>query len=137
MDIKPIETIYNGYKFRSRLEARWAVALDAMNIKYEYESEGYVLKNGFYYLPDFYLPELLWHAEVKPSSKLTSREDINKMKWFDNYPPENSWGLLHFTDMDVNENNDLLRQRLSVPEVKFYAALRKGKQARFEFGEAP
>jgi len=24
-DIKPIETIYNGYKFRSRLEARWAV----------------------------------------------------------------------------------------------------------------
>lgn len=23
--IKPIETIYNGYHFRSRLEARWAV----------------------------------------------------------------------------------------------------------------
>lgn len=24
MDIKPIETLYNGYRFRSRLEARWA-----------------------------------------------------------------------------------------------------------------
>lgn len=24
MTIKPIETVYNGYRFRSRLEARWA-----------------------------------------------------------------------------------------------------------------
>ena len=26
--IKPIETKYNGYRFRSRLEARWAVFFD-------------------------------------------------------------------------------------------------------------
>ena len=25
-ELKPIETIYNGYRFRSRLEARWAVS---------------------------------------------------------------------------------------------------------------
>lgn len=25
MSIKPIETVYKGYRFRSRLEARWAV----------------------------------------------------------------------------------------------------------------
>lgn len=58
MNIKPIETIYKGYKFRSRLEARWAVFFDAAGIKYEYEPEGFDLGNGIYYLPDFYLPEV-------------------------------------------------------------------------------
>jgi hypothetical protein len=37
MEIKPIETEYGGYKFRSRLEARWAVFFDTAKIKYEYE----------------------------------------------------------------------------------------------------
>lgn len=51
----PIETEYNGYRFRSRLEARWAVAFDAMGIQYEYEPEGFVLNDGSKYLPDFRL----------------------------------------------------------------------------------
>ena len=33
-DIKPIETVYNGYRFRSRLEARWAVFFDEAGIEY-------------------------------------------------------------------------------------------------------
>lgn len=53
MSIKPIETHYNGYKFRSRLEARWAVFFDSLGVEYEYEPEGYSLGNGEYYLPDF------------------------------------------------------------------------------------
>lgn len=55
MDIKPIETIYNGYRFRSRLEARWAVFFDAIGQEYEYEPEGFELSDGTMYLPDFYL----------------------------------------------------------------------------------
>lgn len=51
--IKAIETRYNGYKFRSRLEARWAVFFDELGIKYEYEPEGYTLEDGTKYLPDF------------------------------------------------------------------------------------
>lgn len=51
--IKPIETLYNGYRFRSRLEARWAVFFDALGVKYEYEPQGFDLGNGLYYLPDF------------------------------------------------------------------------------------
>lgn len=50
--IKPIETYYNGYRFRSRLEARWAVFFDALGVKYEYEPEGFQTPAG-YYLPDF------------------------------------------------------------------------------------
>jgi len=54
--IKAIETMYNGYRFRSRLEARWAVFFDELSIKYEYEKEGYDLGELGYYLPDFWLP---------------------------------------------------------------------------------
>jgi len=53
--IKAIETPYKGYRFRSRLEARWAVFLDAAQIKWEYEKEGYELPAGWY-LPDFWIP---------------------------------------------------------------------------------
>lgn len=56
MEYKAIETHYNGYRFRSRLEARWAVFFDAAGIKYEYEPEGFELDDGTKYLPDFYIP---------------------------------------------------------------------------------
>lgn len=50
--LKPIQTSYKGYRFRSRLEARWAVVFDALDIPWVYEPEGYDLPSG-YYLPDF------------------------------------------------------------------------------------
>jgi len=53
MVIKAIETQYRGYKFRSRLEARWAVFFDACGYQWEYEPEGFALPCGTYYLPDF------------------------------------------------------------------------------------
>jgi len=62
--IKAIETSYNGYRFRSRLEARWAVFLDAAGVEYKYEPEGYKL-DGVCYLPDFWLPGLDCWFEVK------------------------------------------------------------------------
>lgn len=71
MTLKAIDTHYNGYKFRSRLEARWAVFFDALGIKYEYEKEGYDLGDGLYYLPDFYLPESNEFVEIKPLNKYT------------------------------------------------------------------
>lgn len=63
--IKPIETEYMGYKFRSRLEARWAVFFHHAEIPFLYEPEGYELKGGTKYLPDFYLPKMELFAEVK------------------------------------------------------------------------
>jgi hypothetical protein len=62
--VRVIETVYNGYRFRSRLEARWAVFFDSLGIEYEYEKEGYVLPSGNY-LPDFYLRELDLYVEIK------------------------------------------------------------------------
>lgn len=63
--IKPIETIYKGYRFRSRLEARWAVFFDACGIEYQYEPEGFIGLNDTPYLPDFYLPQFDCYVEVK------------------------------------------------------------------------
>jgi hypothetical protein len=72
--IKAIETVYNGYRFRSRLEARWAVFFDTLGVNYEYEQEGYNLGNGVRYLPDFYFPEWDKYIEVKPWSKMQPDE---------------------------------------------------------------
>lgn len=54
--VKAIETVYNGYRFRSRLEARWAVFFDMLEVKYVYEKEGYDLGKLGWYLPDFWMP---------------------------------------------------------------------------------
>ena len=72
MTIKAIETSYKGYRFRSRLEARWAVFFDALNIQWQYEPEGFDL-DGLFYLPDFHLDTVDMWAEVKPQ-KLTSEQ---------------------------------------------------------------
>lgn len=64
--IKAIETVYSGYRFRSRLEARWAVFFDGLGIEYEYEPEGFDLGGDFgRYLPDFFLPAQQAWVEVK------------------------------------------------------------------------
>lgn len=66
--MKAIETIHNGYRFRSRLEARWAVFFDSMGIEYDYEKEGFDLGEQGWYLPDFWLPDFKTWVEIKPSN---------------------------------------------------------------------
>lgn len=51
--VQAIETEYAGRRFRSRLEARWAVFLDHLDLKWLYEPQGYLLGNGERYLPDY------------------------------------------------------------------------------------
>lgn len=70
-NIKPLETFYSGYRFRSRLEARWAIFFDALGVAYEYEPEGYDLGNHIYYLPD--------------KGEMT-KEDAKKIRLFHNAP---------------------------------------------------
>ena len=78
--LKPIETIYGNYRFRSRLEARWAVFFDVAGIEWRYEPEGFDLSEvqvpyepkdpelttpPLWYLPDFYLPKQGYWIEIK------------------------------------------------------------------------
>lgn len=77
--IKPIETKYNGFRLRSRLEARWAVFFDMIGLKYEYEVEGFEM-NGIRYLPDFYIPSLDRWFEIK--GKPLSEYEMKKCEEF-------------------------------------------------------
>jgi hypothetical protein len=88
VSIKAIETRYAGCRFRSRLEARWAVFFDSLGISWEYEPQGFELtplsldqidrarethltiaertdEHLGYYLPDFWLPKQELWLEIK------------------------------------------------------------------------
>mgnify|MGYP003653771470 CR=1 FL=1 len=65
---KAISTRCLGHNFRSRLEARWALVFDALNMNWRYECEGIEAPSGKKWLPDFQLDlqgEITW-VEIKP-----------------------------------------------------------------------
>lgn len=64
MKIQALPTTYDGVTFRSRTEARWAMAMTLCGEQWEYEPEGFALPSGPY-LPDFWLPKRKCYAEVK------------------------------------------------------------------------
>lgn len=126
--IKPIETIYNGYRFRSRLEARWAVFFDAIDADWEYEPEGFVLENGMYYLPDFLIhnnkgrgPSELW-IEVKNPYNF-SEEDKTKVNTFANpaymgYVDDNTRAILVVGNIPNIGKDDSLSTNIDYDEDK-------------------
>lgn len=77
-EIKAIETVYKGYKFRSRLEARWAIVFNELGVDFSYEPDGYDLGKFGKYLPDFYLPDTMERfgpkkgvfVEIKPTAEI-------------------------------------------------------------------
>lgn len=65
-EIKAIETHYEGCRFRSRLEARWAVFFNALGLTWSYEPQGFELGAGSY-LPDFHIATWSAYIEIKPT----------------------------------------------------------------------
>lgn len=70
-----IETRYADCRFRSRTEARWAVAFDALGEPWQYELNGYYVRDRgssappVRYLPDFWLSDRRVWVEVKGSEE--------------------------------------------------------------------
>jgi len=87
--MKALETRYNGFRFRSRMEARWAIYFETCGLAYDYEPEGYDLSQvvcrevrgdpdcvcaalealrgkDAWYLPDFFLSDLGFRDEPNP-----------------------------------------------------------------------
>ena len=75
----PIETEYQGVKFRSRTEARWAKVFNSLNIKWLYEPEGFDLPEVGRYVPDFFLPDLDAWFEVKGLDP--TEDEMEKCYW--------------------------------------------------------
>ena len=102
--IKAIDTIYKDYKFRSRLEARWAVFMDVLGVQYDYEPEGFDLPEAGYYLPDFWLPDLQMWLEIKPDAS-SHEEKLRASK------------LAEVTGQHVV----ILEGRITTPVIEYYA----------------
>lgn len=82
--MRAIETEYRGCRFRSRLEARWAVFFDALDIEWLYEPEGFEKvyweeEGPIRYLPDFFLPRSKTWVEVKGRLKKGDSDKMAKM----------------------------------------------------------
>lgn len=108
--MKAIETEYDGYRFRSRLEARWAIVWNELGIDYLYEPEGLKVpiryRTQWYpraavlrYLPDFQLPDLGLWAEVK-----------GRMGAQDDFKTTNGAAALSAEGTDVLVLGDVFRQ---------------------------
>ena len=73
---------YGKYRFRSKLEAQWALFLDNADIKYVYQPEENP-DSVDKYLPDFFLPEENVWLEIRPQDDIFTDvqkyEDFGKM----------------------------------------------------------
>jgi hypothetical protein len=157
--VKAIETLYKGYRFRSRLEARWAVFFDALEIGWEYEPEGFELDDvGTRYLPDFrvessHYPPSCWF-EIKPFSPSAEEQrrasvlakESNQLAFIfsgDPYSPTSyhsfnregvaskySGAAMH--DLNIAAGFALV---FDCPLQRVEAAQKVARGARFEFGE--
>lgn len=154
-DLRPIPTRYNGYNFRSRLEARWAVVFDRLRIPYEYEAQGFKTEHG-YYLPDFYLPTLNRLVEIKPQAHtntelqhaiLKSMRQLFSLRlpamliegtpgvgfcdyWVHQYDEFEGVWQGSFVDESLNVTGEMLREH-HLPK-KLRDALIAGREARFD-----
>ena len=89
-----IPTPYGGVTFRSGTEAKWGIFFDALDLKWEYETQGFDA-GGVWYLPDFMLLTpggIIW-AEVKPTWT-NDPQGVAKFRRFAAYRPQPSRAAL-------------------------------------------
>jgi hypothetical protein len=118
--MQAIETSYKGYRFRSRTEARWAVFLDAIQIKWSYEQQGFDL-SGIPYLPDFWIED--WQAWIEIKGPEPTPQELDKCRllseasgkrvlliygepWIDGDKPKYNVVLFSATAENRHESND-------------------------------
>lgn len=144
--IAPIETRAYGCRFRSRLEARWAVFLTEAGLRWEYEPEGVVLDAG-HYLPDFRVTRdkvVIW-LEIKPMIEMADDPRWDELAVRSGQMVFVAYGLHRPGDRcEEDHGARVFHPSGEVAQVhrlwqgKTYAAAWvKANEARFEHGEAP
>lgn len=135
MDLRPIETRYKGYRFRSRLEARWAVFFDALGCQWQYEPEGFDLGTAGWYLPDFWLETVEMWAEVKPQSFTQEEEakcralveasgkDCLLLVGLPTFRPYDAWCAPYDEEMGPCKSDFLLGRHYLFDEHRFYGSV--------------
>jgi hypothetical protein len=124
--VRAIETTYRGYKFRSRLEARYAVLFDTLGFDWSYEAEGFELESGRY-LPDFHIADVPFWLEVK--GEIPTVRELMLARELCETTHEDVWlcdgDLMHFESDDIrlrhrcfswiNADTEILKQFLDSP----------------------
>lgn len=159
MTIKAIETHWNGYRFRSRLEARWAVFFTALQMDWEYEPEGFETEYGWY-LPDFFMMHNANrgpYVEIKAidftDKELAKLEEVctSQGAWgmaLWGAPGRHRWIEIHkecgaikegLSGSDAQTFLTALNPRFVTPDFEYavHFGVRCARSARFEHGEAP
>jgi hypothetical protein len=149
--MKAIETRYKGYRFRSRLEARWAIFFDALGLTWEYEPEGFETDAGWY-LPDFFLhgngrrgPYVEIKATAPTETEIAKMVSVCEGKAtygliISGTPSfkHTSWISIHKEGMrDGDEMDNHLYQAYPFCNFETGAAVIAARSARFEHGETP
>ena len=100
--MQAIETVFRGYKFRSRLEARYAIVFDELRFDWTYEPEGFHLPSGSY-LPDFHITDVPFWLEVKGTRP--TAEEVTAARELCETTRESVWvcdgDLMHFESDDM------------------------------------
>lgn len=120
--IKPIETAYRGYRFRSRLEARWAVFFDGIKLDWRYEPQGFE-KNGDRYLPDFLVfiqGRPVW-VEVKGQPNWLIENNDRLSRWFSGEPIVPGGRMLLLGEVPQAARGALLLRALTCSDGVFAA----------------
>lgn len=130
--IKNIETEYKGIMFRSRLEARWAVFFDELQIQYQYEVEGFDIE-GTWYVPDFYLPDYSCWEEIKPNGykwwedekiKAFSKQVDKKFILVSGAPQKEKYKVYILANSDWNEADEEFKNNFLENRGEFALAIR-------------
>lgn len=167
MAMRPIETRYAGCRFRSRLEARWAVFFDQLGIEWQYEPQGFETPRGRY-LPDFFIPIAGYRGdwpgawiEIRPTPPSESQDwdreidfaEMMRHRYYvlaGNIPQSVPWVLSWWPASTAGHaqipawvreagewDDDLGALSLPCSLENLRAALTRARSARFEHGERP
>ncbi len=149
--MKAIQTRYNGCRFRSRLEARYAVLFDHLEIKWDYEPEGFEFPDGRRYLPDFWLHipgKEGWGYWVEIKAVKPSSDEFDLLKRVSRSTSHKAWFLLGTPSEDsraVNTDSGRFSDFTACAPITMCAptltrshvldAIGAARSARFEFGD--
>jgi hypothetical protein len=143
--LKPIPTRYDGYHFRSRTEARYAVLFRNCYWPYEYERQGFALERGAY-LPDIYLLQQGVWVEVKGPPPRFEEEDLCQCLAVETRQPVIiAWGQPSWETVVICFTPDGDRQLISLAGFllrwasvsTLTKAINAARSARWEHGEKP
>ena len=132
--MKARETNYRGCRFRSRIEARWAVFFDTLGIKWWYEPEGFSLRFDYKNLVAEWgmTKEELLAAGIPQTFKHLDGKEYSYLPDF--YLPELDYWL---EIKGPNPKREEVEKAFMLSYMFYIAGVQKMKEARVEaFGGA-